>query len=220
MIINAVGCPYSGTGVLAILLDAFGIRTRNTGPDLIHDRRIVSRRIPYDCNEIPKWISDWIMKYEMNGFNDYISIDKPFFHDEWGRICAMYALSKKYKNLDFLIMLKNPRKIIGQWSCMEGTTGLEVTIETYKLVVQKIYEFMFEQADLMDKKPIVFDYKKFEKGEYLQYIFDCFEIEKSMNNIHKGQAVILNNRMKKCEEYQGDISGIKFFENKMRQWEI
>ena len=220
MIINAVGPPFSGVNIFKILLDNFGIRTRDNGPDLIHDRRLVDRRIPYDCNKTPKWIMDWILKYEMNGLNDYMKVDEHFFHDEWGRVCAMHALSQKYPNLDFLIMLRDPKKIIGQWFSVKGSTGPEITIETYRATVERIYEFIIEQIKYMDKKPIIMDYEKFKKGDYIKHIFKYFGIIDSLENVHKAQAIILNNKMKSCLEYQGNVENIKFSESELRKIEL
>jgi len=220
MIINAVGCPYSGTGILKIMLEQFGIRTRNGISDLIHERRLVDRRTPYDCYEIPDWISQWIEKFEMAGLNDYMKLGGNFYHDSWGRACAMRVLEEKYQDVRFLIMIRDPRRIIGDWYHTEVKSGPEITMDTYGRTVFKLYSFMWEQADLMKQKPIVMDYELFLGGQYIRFIFDTFKIENSLENIHKAQKIINENKLTKFDAYDGNVHDIVFFQDKLKQWAV
>ena len=210
MIINAVGCPHSGTDILRSLLAGAGVRTRLGG--LVLDRRLVDRRIPYDCYNFPEWVTKWIDESEMSGENDYMHREKEFFHDTWERFSIMYALEQRYPKLRFLIILRDPREVIGDWFNIQGTTGPEVTIDTYRDTVLRIYHFMWEQVDLMKNKPIIMDY---DLSHYLQLIFEMFKIENSLENIHKAQG-FLKGSYTKTEMYEGDISEILFYQNKIK----
>lgn len=214
MIINGVGCPYSGTGVLRELLMAAGLRTRAGGPDLTLDRRLIDRRIPYDCYKFPGWVSKWIDEFDLNGYNDYVHLDKEFYHDAWERFSIMYALSQKYENLRFLIIQRNPREVIGKWFAIAGSSGPEVTADSYRNTILKITEFLYEQADCMEDKPIVWDYEKFMSGEYVQDIFDMYGIEKSLENIEKAQGHLRASRVR-TKSYEGDVSDILFYQKKL-----
>ena len=212
MIINAVGCPHSGTEILRSLLAGASIRTRLS--NFVFDRRLVDRRIPYDCYDFPEWVTNWIDESEMNGYNDYMYREKDFFHDSWERFSIMYALEQKYPKVRFLVLLRDPRAVIGHW--FKGTTGPEVTIDTYRDTVLRIYHFMWEQIDLMKNKPVVIDYDLFIKGHYLQLFFGIFKIENSLENIHKAQG-FLKGSYKKTEMYEGDVSEILFYQNKIKR---
>lgn len=215
MIINGVGCPYSGTGTLKELVAAAGIRARSGGPDIVFDRRLINRRIPYDCYDFPAWVERWIDEFDRNGYNDYIHLDEHFYHDAWERFSVMYALNKKYdQKLKFLIILRDPREVIGHWFHIMGSSGPEVTADSYRNSVLKITEFLYEQADLMDDKPIVWDYAAFMRGEHLKQIFDWFQIDTSLENLHKAQGHLRVSRVR-TDLYDGDVSDILFYQDKL-----
>lgn len=215
MIINAVGCPYSGLDILSMLVRNFGIRSRDNDYGINYDRRIVYSRIPYDCSQVPEWVIKWIDENERQGLNDYIKIDEHFLHNSWIRSCLMYELSQKYKDLNFIIMLRNPKYVIQDWYTTIGTTGPEVTINNYRKTVLRLFHFIWEQFDLMEKKPVVMEYKKFVYGEYTKDIFDMFKISHDIENYHKAQDILNKNKLKSYGEYHGDISNIMFFYNKL-----
>lgn len=217
MIINGVGCPYSGTGILKELIAAAGIRTRAGGPDLVLDRRLIDRRIPYNCYKFPQWVTEWVQEFDLNGYNDYIHLDKHFYHDSWERFAVMLALSMRYgKKLKFLVILRDPREVIGKWFNTLGSSGPEITIETYRNTVLRITEFIYEQSDLMENRPIVWDYDSFISGKYVQDIFDMYGIEKSLENIEKAQGYLRASRAK-VKLYEGDVSDILFYQNKLKE---
>jgi len=217
MIINAVGCPYSGLEIMSEFAKVFGIRFRENDYGMGYERRVVQRKIPYDCNEFPEWVNKWISETENQGLNDYMKLDGHFIHVSWIRSLMMYALSKTYPEVQFLIILRNPEDIIGAWFNIIGTTGPEVTIRSYVQTVLNIYHFLWEQADLMEKKPIVMDYDKFIQGEYIKEIFNMFDIENSLENYHTAQSVIQKNRLKNYTSEKIDVDQIKYFEHKLRQ---
>lgn len=217
MIINAVGCPHSGMSVLYDIIKSTGVRVRGAGPDIVFDRRLIDRRIPYDLTaKIPDWVLKWIDEFDINGYNDYIKLGGNFFHDSWGRFCAMVALEERYPNIRFLIMLRDPRKIIGKWFAVNGSTGPEITIDTYKRTVERIYSFILDQVRYLKNKPIIMEYELFIGGKYTKQIFDMFDIEHSLENYHSVQGYLKSAGFT-AKDYTGNVSDIINCQNELKK---
>jgi hypothetical protein len=183
--VNVVGCPRTATKGIAMLARWLGVRSIHEGNGtykFTHSRHYAFHRTDYSLDPLPKWTATWIKIMEEEGYHDVYYDEDNYLHSAWGRSFVMYALSKRYPFLDFIISFRGIGDVANSWHFKECLRKGQVTPkydvnDGYAVAWLNIYKWLVTQAQQMDRKPYLLDFERYIRGEYLEWFCNLFEVD-------------------------------------------
>lgn len=137
------------------------------------------------------------------------NVTEPRFEASFRLSFFMYSLSKKFPEIEWLLMMRDPKETCNSFKKLCNDTrknqpdGIEKynKIENWVNCYTEIYLTIIRQVQLMDKKPKWLDFKKYTEGKYVKQLFELFDIPYTLENRMKAQYQ-LKKKINHCGEYE------------------